>query len=230
VVKELDRTSSDQPGPDRSRLGDLAERATHALRNSLGNMVALAYVLDDSSGADREVVSEMLRNLELVALDAELLADLAVFSSGPEERRAPLRILLGDAVRPFQWFTWLGGSEGGSIEVKAPPELEAPFLRPTEVIATARRLIASVIGRSHPRSVVLDAAPADGGVLLLARAADATTPAELLPEIAAEPGSGGNYLDLEVLAWYLRRPGLSARFYLSPDGSVAAVRLAPLAG
>jgi hypothetical protein len=229
VVKELDRTSSDRPGPDRSELSDLAERATHAMRNVLGNMVALAYVLDDSSGVDREVVSEMRRNLELVALDAELLADLAVFSSGPEERAAPLRTLLGDAVRPFQWFTWLGGAEGGSIEVVSPAELEAPFLRPTEVTALARRLIASVIGRARARAVVLEAAPAEGGVLLIARSAEATTPVDQLPEIAAEPGSGGNYLDLEVLAWYLRRPGLSARLYLSPDGAVAAARLAPRA-
>jgi hypothetical protein len=221
---------ADRPGPDRTRLGDLAERATHALRNSLGNMVALAYVLDDASGVDREVVSEMLRNLELVALDAELLADLAVFSSDPEERGAPLGTLLADAVRPFQWFTWLGGSEGGTIDVQAPPDLEAAFLRPNEVIATARRLVASVIGRSHPRAIVLEAAPADGGVWLLARAADATTPSDQLPEVAAEPGSGGNYLDLEVLAWYLRRPGLSTRLYLSPDGSVAAAHLSPLDG
>jgi hypothetical protein len=230
VVKELERTSADQPQPERSRLSDLAERATHALRNSLGNMVALAYVLDDSTGVDREVVAEMLRNLQLVALEAELLADLAVLSSGQAEPGASLRTLLDDAVRPFQWFTWLAGPEGGAIEIEAPPELEAPFLRPTEVIATARRLVASVIGRSRPRAVVLQADPIAGGVMLLARAASGAAPADQLPEIAAEPGSGGNYLDLEVLAWYLRRPGLSARLYLSPDGSVAAARLSPLPG
>ena len=228
MVRELDRTSADRPGPDRSRLSDLAERATHALRNSLGNMVALAYVLDDSSGVDREVLSELLRNLEVLALDAELLADLAVFSSGRGERSAPLRTLLGDAVRPLQWFSWVGGAEGGSIEVEAPAELEAPFLDPTEVVATARRLVASVIGRSHPRTVVLRASPDGDGVLLLARAAADTTPVDELPEIAAEPGSGGNYLDLEVLAWYLRRPGLRARLYLGADGAVAAARLSPL--
>jgi hypothetical protein len=213
--------------PDPERLGDLTERATHALRNSLGNMVALAYVLDDSTSIDREVLREMLRNMELVALDAELLADLAVLANAPQPAGAPLRVLLADAVRPFQWFTWLAGAEAGSIQVEAPPEMEAPFLKPSEVIAAGRRLVASVIGRSHPPSVVLEASRISGGVQVVAR--DARIVLTVMPpEIKAEPGSGGNYLDLEVLALCLRRPGLDAKLYLAPDGSCAAVRLLKL--
>ena len=205
-------------------LADLTERATHALRNSLGNMAALAYVLDDSPGVDREALREMLRNMALVALDAELLADLAVLANAPGPAAAPLRELLADAVRPFQWFTWLAGSEAGAIHVEAPGELEAPFLKPGEVVAAGRRLVASVIGRSHPKGVVLEASRVPGGVQLVAR--DAAVPAGVLPpEIEAEPGSGGNYLDLEMLAICVRRPGLEARLYLAEDGSCAAVRL-----
>ena len=155
--------------PDPEKLGDLTERATHALRNSLGNMVALAYVLDDSSGVDREVLREMLRNMELVALDAELLADLAVVANAAEPAKAPLRVLLADAVRPFQWFTWLAGSEAGAIQVEAPAELEAPFVKPGEVVAAGRRLVASVIGRCHPKAVVLEASRVSGGLQLVAR-------------------------------------------------------------
>jgi hypothetical protein len=208
-------------------LADLTERATHALRNSLGNMVALAYVLDDSSGVDREVLREMLRNMELVALDAELLADLAVVANAADPAKAPLRVLLADAVRPFQWFTWLAGSEAGAIQIEAPAELEAPFLKPGEVVAAGRRLVASVIGRCHPKAVVLEASRVTGGLQLLARDANAVVPAEMRLA-ATEPGSGGNYLDMEMLALCLRRPGLDAKLFLAEDGSYAAARLIQL--
>ena len=205
-------------------LADLTERATHALRNSLGNMAALAYVLDDSSGVDREVLGELLRNMRLVALDAELLADLAVLANAPEPPTAPVRVLLADAVRPFQWFTWLAGAEAGAIQVEAPAELEAPFLRPGEVVAAGRRLVASVIGRCHPPGVVLQASAVLGGIELVAHDARIAV-GELPAEVKPEPGSGGNYLDMEMLALCLRRPGLEAKLYLSGDGSCAAVRM-----
>jgi hypothetical protein len=214
----------DRAVPDGERLGDLTERAMHALRNSLGNMAALAYVIDDTPGVDREVVRELLRNMALVALDAELLADLAVMANAREPAAAPLLQLLADAVRPLQWFTWLGGSEAGAIQVAAADEIEAPFLRPGEVVATGRRLVASVIGRCRPPGIVLEASSLAGGVQLAARDVRVAARADL-PEANAERDSGGNYLDLEVLALGLRRPGLDARFYQAADGSYAAARL-----
>lgn len=202
----------------------MTARATHALRNSLGNMAALAYVLEDSPGVDREVVREMLRNMALVALDAELLADLALMANAAGTAAAPLPELLAEAVRPLQWFTWLGGAEAGGIQVDAPIEIEAPFLRPGEVVATGRRLVASVIGRCQPPGIVLQASRLNGGVQLAAR--DVRVAPQLdPPETNAERESGGNYLDLEVLALGLRRPGLDARLFQAADGSYAAARL-----
>jgi hypothetical protein len=204
----------------RVRLEDLAQRTSFALRNHLGNLITLAHVLEAIAASDPDAVAALREAVSHVALDADLLVDLALASADYPEGDAPLRDLLREAARPFDW---LADALGGRISVVCPIGLEARYIAPREIVATGRRLLAALIARGMKRPLVLEARRVGDGILVAARPSDL----QLVPSrlVDAPPVSNANDMHVEVLDWVLARPELGVRHLASPDGTIVAVLL-----
>jgi hypothetical protein len=197
--------------------GELAQRASFALRNHLSGLLALTHVLEGTPDALAALRETVVR----VALDADLLTDLALASSDDPQHAAPLDQLLQESVRPLRW---LAEVVGAPISVLCPESVDAGFLRPHEAVATGRRLVAGLIAEGPPTGIVLEARAEADGVLVAARRAGTELDRSRLA--APAPSANANEMQLDVLEWVLGRRDLR-RQLLSEPGAVLAIWVAP---
>ena len=190
---------------------ELAQRGSFALRNHLAALLTLCHVAEM---ADPEVGAALRDVASKLALDADVLVDLALASADDPGPNARVAELLREAIRPI---AWLGDLLDVSLSVDCPDEMEAAFLQPREVVAAGRRLAAALVSAGTSAPVVLEARPLGGGILLAARPANLPLAFERLQP--APPSTNGNDLHLDILAWVLDRPGLRAQ--LLADGAHA---------
>jgi hypothetical protein len=200
----------------------LARQAAHAVRNRLSSIGVLAHLICEDGRTDPDLASVLRGSLARLALDAELLVDLAQLSAEYPEASAPLIDLLLEAIRPLEW---LGEAGGTRVTLALPPQLEAEFLRPREVVVAARRLIAAVVGPPTPPAVELVCRGDAGCLTMFARPTGTEMRADDLVEFVPAEHADPADLDLAVLRWALSRPGLEVRILVAPDRSAAAAEL-----
>jgi hypothetical protein len=201
-------------------LGGLAERASFALRNHLSSLITLAHVLEVSSPEGQESAAALRDTVVRLALDAEVVADLAAIATGSARTTQPLTDLVNEGVRTLRWLDDLAGTP---LAVSC-AETELPdFLRPHEVVLTARRLIAAMVARGIAEPIVLEVQAERDCLMLAARRAACPLNREGLREL---PRTGeADDLHLDLLSWALDRPGLRVKL-VGSDGDVLAAKLA----
>jgi hypothetical protein len=200
----------------------LVRLAAHALRNHLSSLVTLTHILEADGRSDLDVVAALQADLGRLALDAELLVDLARGSADRPTDSAPLDDLLREAIRPFAWLAEAGQSE---VRLGRVPRREVSFLPPRQVVVVARRLIGTVLGAHAPTTVVLEGR-FDGAVLRLQARCTGADQALARPEPDADADADPARLELAALHWALDLPDLRAQIRCSADRRVATVELA----
>jgi hypothetical protein len=200
-------------------LGSLAKRASFALRNHLSSLMTLAHVLESSSPEGKESAEALRDTVVRLALDAEVVADLAAIASGPTGEAQPLMDLLREGVRTLRWLDELAGAP---LTVSCAHTDVPDFLEPHEVVLTARRLIAALVARGAAEPIVLEVHAGPGSLLVAARRAACALEPDCLRELPAK--GAVDELHLDLLAWALDRPGLRAKL-LVQDGAALAAKL-----
>jgi hypothetical protein len=202
-------------------LGALAERASFALRNHLSSLMTLSYVLESMTLEGRESAAALRDTVVRLALDAEVVSDLATIATGGTGAVKPLMDLLHEGIRTLGWLDDLAGAP---LRVSCADTTLPDFLEPHEVVLTARRLIAALVAHGTAEPIVLEVRATPRWILIAARRETSVLDRNRLRELP--PRSHVDDLHLDLLSWALDRPGLRTRL-LAEDDSVLAARLAP---